>query len=129
MGKSFLPGSETWYATDSPTCNFSVIFEDDGDTGYCYAYDRASSEDPILDAVHLYNAASILDRDIESIVEIIWSKDGLKAAVLLNEYPHAVIDFDKCCSYSRTNYPDPPGNWKRGEWEGDLVKVFQDRSQ
>jgi hypothetical protein len=124
MGKSFLPGTETWYASDSPSGNFSVIFEDDGDTGYCYAYDRASSEEPILDAVHLYNAASVLDRNIESIVEIIWSEDGLKAAVQLNEYPHAVIDFGNRCSHSRTNFPDPPENWKREVWDDDLMTVF-----
>jgi hypothetical protein len=50
MGHTFLPGDEAWYATDSPTSQFSAVFEDDGDTGYFYAWDRAREEGSILDA-------------------------------------------------------------------------------
>jgi hypothetical protein len=129
MGERFIPGTETWYASDSPTCNFSAIFEDDGDTGYFYAYDRSASADPILDAVQIYNVESVLDRDIESIVEIIWAPDGMKAVVFLNDCPHAVIDFAKHCSYCRTSFPDPPKNWQRGKWHDDLMKIFYGKAE
>jgi hypothetical protein len=40
--------------TDPP---FWVVFEDDGDTGYLYALDaRRGDEDPIFDALHVYDA-------------------------------------------------------------------------
>src|SRR5215831_1617411 len=99
MGQTFQPGVETWYPSDSPSSKFSAIFEDDGDTGYLYAYDRALPEASILDAVHIYNVKSVVDRERPSVVEITWSADGLKAALLINDHPHAVINFSECCSY------------------------------
>jgi len=80
----FLPGDEVWLASDSPTSQYSAIFEDDGETGYFYAYERTESDGTILDAVHIYNVRNVVDREIPSVVRIIWSADGLKAALLLN---------------------------------------------
>ena len=51
MAAAFTPGEETFYASDSPTSSFSGVFEDDGQTGYFYAYDRPAPDDArILDA-------------------------------------------------------------------------------
>jgi hypothetical protein len=125
MAHTFMPGTETWYASDSPTNSFSAIFEDDQDTGYLYAYDRANSEKPILDAVHVYNVAAVKDKNVESAAEILWSTDGLKAALLINRYPHAVINFTECCSYCRTGFPPPPNGWKRGTWDEKLMNLFE----
>ena len=50
MAKTFLPGTETWYAVDSPITTFSAFFEDDGDTGYFYAYDLKNQDSPIPDS-------------------------------------------------------------------------------
>jgi len=124
MGQSFLPGAETWYASDSPSSTFNAVFEDDGDTGYFYAYDRALSEAPILDAVHIYNVKSVLDRERPSVVEITWSADGLKAALLINGYPHAVIDFSQRCSFCRTEFPPASSPWRRGGWSDALMELF-----
>lgn len=57
MPLTFLPGDEAFYASDSPTSTFSGVFEDDGETGYFYAYDRAREEDRILDAMHILRRA------------------------------------------------------------------------
>jgi hypothetical protein len=130
MGHNFLPGDETWYASDSPTSQFSAVFEDDGDTGYFYACDRAREEGLILDAVHVYNVRNVVDREIDSTAEIMWSEDGLKAALLLNGHPHAVVDFEARCAYSRSNFPPPSGAWRAAEratWDDDLMRLF-DRS-
>ena len=124
----FLPGHKTWHASDSPTSNFSAVFEDDGDTGYFYAYDRAASGNKILDAVHIYDASAVSDRDRESAAEIIWSADGMKAALLINDYPHAVINFVERCSYSRTGFPSPHENWRHGTWMETLMELFGDKS-
>ena len=129
MGHTFLPGDETWYPSDSPTSQFSAVFEDDGETGYFYAWDRAREEGSILDAVHVYNVRSVIDREIDSTAEIVWSADGLKAALLLNGYPHAVIDFEARRAYSRSNFPPPRGAWRAAErppWDDDLMGLFGD---
>jgi hypothetical protein len=124
----FLPGGGAFYASDSPTTSFSVVFEDDGQTGYAYAYDRDAPESArILDACHLYNAANVVDGDRHSRVEIIWRADGLKAAVLINDYAHAVLDFGARCAYCRTNFPPPGGAWRaavRTPWDESMLADF-----
>lgn len=128
MAQRFLPGDETFYASDSPQHSFSAVFEDDGETGYLYAYDRMREADPILDALHIYNVHNVVDREIESDVEILWSEDGLKALLLLNDYPHAVLDFEARKGYCRTNFPPPTGDWRadaREPWSEEFVRPFR----
>ena len=126
MANTFLPGAETWYARDSPHTRFSGVFEDNGETGYFYAYDRGESSQPILDAVHIYDVADVTDRALESVVEIVWSSDGLKAALLLNDYPHAVIDFGGRATYSRTEFPPGSERWQHQPWDDGLLELFRD---
>jgi hypothetical protein len=126
--KRYLPGDETWYASASPTSSFSGVFEDDGDTGYFYAYDRSRPDSPILDALHIYNVRNVRDREIPSEVDIVWSRDGLKAALLINDYPHAVLDFVAAKGYCRTGFPAPGGVWRadeRAPWDDSLMQLFE----
>ena len=128
MATLFTPGEETFYASDSPTSSFSGVFEDDGQTGYFYAYDRAAPEDArILDACHIYDVADVVDRDRPSEVVVVWTDDGMKAALLINDYAHAVIDFGARRAYCRTNFPPPGGPWRadaRAPWTDALLAVF-----
>lgn len=128
MAAVFTPGSATFYATDSPVSSFSGIFEDDGETGYFYAYDRAApGHARILDACHIYNVASVLERDRPSEVEIIWTADGMKAALLLNGRAHAVADYAARRAYCRTNFPQPVRPWRaeaRAPWDDALMAEF-----
>jgi hypothetical protein len=130
VGHSFTPGEETFHASDSPVSSFSAVFEDNGDTGYFYAYDRAAPEDArILDACHIYDAADVVDRDRRSEVTIFWSRDGLKAALLINDYAHAVIDFRARRAYCRSNFPPPTGQWRaevRIPWNDALLAELDD---
>ena len=68
LAKTYLPGDATWYATDSPTTSYSGVFEDDGQTAYFYAYDRADAGSPILDGLHIYNVRDVTDRGHPSTV-------------------------------------------------------------
>ena len=79
----------------------------------------------MLDAVHIYNVANVVDSDRESTAEIIWSSDGLKAALLINDVPHAVIDFAAECSYCKTGFPPPSRSWTRGVWGAELMRFFE----
>jgi hypothetical protein len=129
VSATFTPGEETFYASDSPTSSFSGVFEDDGETGYFYAYDRAAPEDArILDACHIYTVANVVDRDRPSQVEVIWTKNGLKAALLINDYAHAVIDFEARRAFCRSNYPPPTGPWRaevRDPWDDGVLAAFR----
>jgi hypothetical protein len=131
MAAVLTPGTPTFYARDSATSSFSGVFEDDGNTGYFYAYDRAAPGNArILDACHIYNVASVADRGGPSELEIIWTRDGLKAALLINDYAHAVIDFGARRAYCRSNFPPPTGQWRaegRLPWDDALLADFLGR--
>jgi hypothetical protein len=129
MKERFRPGTKVCIASDSATSSYSGIFEDDGETGYFYAYDRGKSDKPILDAVYIYNVTNIVERDrgIDSEAEVFWSTDGLKAGLLINGYLHAVIDFEHQKAYCRTNFPPPGGAWTaptREPWNDALAKLL-----
>lgn len=126
MSERFHPGTATWIASDSPSSHFSAIFEDDGATGYFYAYDRSAGAG-ILDAVHIYDVATFQGRDRDSDTEIRWSRDGLKAGLFINQYLHALIDFPSRAAYGRTNAPRPAGPWAataRAPWRDDLINLI-----
>src|SRR5258706_13991340 len=60
----------------SSDSTFAGVFEDDGSTGYFYALDRRRTDQPILEALHIYNVANVTDASKDSSVEIGWSGDG-----------------------------------------------------
>lgn len=108
--------------------SFSGVFEDDGGTGYFYAVNREDTQIRILDAVHIYNVANVVDRDEASEAEIVWSADGLKAGLLLNGYLHALLDFSSKKAYSRSNFPPPGGVWvspERLPWDDSLSELLR----
>lgn len=111
----------------SPENDFAVVFEDDGDTGYLYALDTARKNQPILDAVSIYDVINVADRDKPSKFVIVWSSDGLKAALFVNDYPHAVFDFAAKRGYCRRNFPDPDKNWTKHshEWSDSALESFK----
>jgi hypothetical protein len=115
-------------ASDSPTFAFSGVFEDDGKTGYFYAINRGERQNLILDAVHIYNAANVVDRDKSSEAEIVWSGDGLKAGLFINGHLHALLDFDAKKAYCRSNFPPPGGAWasrERPSWDDSLTELLR----
>lgn len=112
----------------APTNNFAAVFEDDGQTGYFYALDTAKGENPIVDALHIYDVESVSDRQRPSKFRIVWSLDDHKAALLINDYPHAVFDFKGKRGYCRTGFPDSIGEegWsgEGHEWEDSVLQLF-----
>jgi len=127
MGQRYLPGDETWYASDAPVGSYSVVFEDDGETGYFYAVERRGDQPHILDAVQIYAVRNVVDREIPSHLEVAWTRNGLHAALYLNGYPHAVFDFQARRGYCRTGFPPPPqtGWSSQGHgWDEDALAPF-----
>ena len=124
--ETFNPGKEIVLQSPSPTAHYAVVFEDDGDTGYFYGLDHSREGNPIVDAMHIYNVASVVDKEKPSLAEIGWSQDGLKAALLINGYPHAVFDFSAKRGYCRTNFPPPDSKWTSfsHEWSDSALDLF-----
>ena len=120
----FTVGKPVLLESNSPEEPFGVFFEDEGDTGYFYALNMKLDQ-PIVDALHIYNVANVTDKDIPSKVQIAWSNDGLKAALLINDYIHAVFDFESQRGYCRTGFP-PIDDWsKQGhDWSETAIELF-----
>ncbi len=126
LEQSIKVGSANVIPSDSPGSHFSVVFEDDGETGYFYAVDRAKGKISILDALHIYNVKSVKDARIPSTLSITWSDDGTKALLAINGYPHAVFDFKSRRGYCRTNFPAPNRKFTRHghKWSDEVLKSF-----
>ena len=119
------PGSETWLALDAPGSTLGVVFEDDGDTGYFYACDRAREDDPILDAVQIYVASDMPAASIR--LQVRWSSDEMKAGLWMNDHLCGVVDFAARCAYSQANFPPPGASWggrAREPWRESLIDLF-----
>jgi hypothetical protein len=85
---------------------YQLVFEDDGDTGYVYVLDlRRGDEQPIIDALHLYDVRE--ERGDEHEVEFLWRDDGLVAIVFIDDVPQALIDFEEPRFMCRTGFPAP----------------------
>jgi len=110
--------------SESPTSSYAVVFEDDEDTGYFYAVSMVDSDFRILDAMHIYNVKNVADRNKPSRVTIAWSEDGMKAALLINDYAHAIFNFEEKQGYCRTNFPTPGTGWKGHEWSDEALALF-----
>jgi len=60
---------------------------------------------PILDALHMYGAEDVTDAHLPSTVQVVWSGDGMKSLMLINNYPHAVFNFEDKRGYCKFNFP------------------------
>jgi hypothetical protein len=124
--QTFKPGDDTYVSSTSPVGTVATVFEDDGNTGYFYAVARSGDDIQILDAVQIYVAPDVVDRDRPSELAIIWSADGMKSALLLNDYPHAVFDFAAKRGYCRTGFPAPSSHWPDAshQWSDSAMEFF-----
>ena len=119
-------GSKTVLQSDAPSGEVSVVFEDDGDTGYFYALAPGAEALELLDALHVYNAEEDL-RGTDCSLELLWSADGAKAGLRLNAALWAVFDFERHKGWCRSEFPPPQGRWRGGErepWNDALAKLF-----
>ena len=110
LEETFTVGQDTFFDSISPTSSFGVTFEDDLRTGYFYAVDT-KPDLKILDALHIYNVADVIDKDKPCKIQIIWTDNGKIASLLINGYCHAIFDFDKQAGFCRTGFPRSNGEW------------------
>ncbi len=118
-------GDDLFLASESEDGSVAVVFEDDGDTGYFYA--GASVNGPILDALHICNVVSIVDRDRPSEYKIGWSPSGRQAILIINEQAHAVFDFDRKKGWCRSGFPPSNRKWSLDghDWDETCIGYFR----
>ena len=122
---TLIVGQEMVLQSSTPISSFAAVFEDDGETGYFYGLDT-KLEEPILDALHIYNAMNVPDGAVPSRVQIAWSSDGQKSALIINEFVHAVFDFESKRGYCRTGFPPPSKDWSQDglDWSEEAIDLF-----
>ena len=119
-------GEKLVLQVDAPSRLLTVVFEDDGDTGYFYALTPgADGKLELLDALHVYNAeADLRGKDIQ--LEIVWTDDSQLAGVRVNASLWALFDFAAQSGWSRSNFPPPAGRWRmsdeRPAWDDALIR-------
>jgi hypothetical protein len=119
-------GKPDAFEARSPDGRYSIVFEDDGDTGFLYALDYSKKEkNPIQEAMSIYDVKSVADRAKPSEVVLIWTADSRRAALFINSYPHAVFDFEKKRGYCRRDFPKP-GKWGTDfKWDEAAIDAFR----
>jgi hypothetical protein len=124
--KSAIYVEETLIECPSPTGRYNTFFEDDTKTAYFYALDMEKVDLPIVESLHIYNVDSIVDKDIPSNVQIVWSSDGKKSKLMINNYPHAIINFETKRGYYRNGFPPPNSEWTQfgNDWDDNALELF-----
>jgi hypothetical protein len=112
LDETFTVGQDTFFDSVSQTSSFGVTFEDDLTTGYFYAVDT-KPDLQILDALHIYNVADVVDKHKSSKIQIAWSDNGKIASLLINNYCHAIFDFENKMGYCRNGFPESNGKWTK----------------
>lgn len=133
--QAFVPGEDNFVESFTPENNYGVVFEDDGETAYFYAVekDKDGSGLRVLDALHIYEADEFLAaRDaIEgaaaggppqgpagkktSKLLIIWSRDWMKCALVIDGLCQAIYNFETQGGYNINEFPPPNNIWTRGD--------------
>lgn len=124
--QEYSVGNELVLDSTSPKTAFAVVYEDNGETAFFYGLDTSREGNPILDALHIFNVVNVTDKNIPSTVQIVWSGDGNKALLLINDYPHAAFNFAEKRGYCRTNFPPADKSWSNHshEWEDEVLLKF-----
>lgn len=115
--REWVVGEDLFVESDSPENSFGVVFEDDGDAAYFYAIekDREGTAVQILDALHIH------ERDEEDEVtetkrlQIVWSRDWEKCALVIDGRCHALFDFEAHGGYNINEFPPPNAIWTQGD--------------
>ncbi len=112
---------------------YGAVLEDDGDVAYFYGLDTRLGDRAVLDAVYLYAVPTVVDHPTDELnatepcdVEIVWSEDQQRVALLLNGRPHAAFDFAARRGFCRTNFPSSSG-WSRAghAWDDRAVDFVE----
>ena len=105
-----------------------VVFEDDGQTGYFYALDLEQEDQPIRDALHVYDVAP--EQGVTKRLDVRWVMQGARVGLFVDDVPMAVFDFVRKQGWARSGHPPASGTseWSPDGhmWDVSILEVFRD---
>ena len=137
--QKWTPGEDLFIESFASEGRYGVVFEDDGEAAYFYAVEKDESGGglSILDALHIYEGKEGADpqgagdsaapagnssaTDSGSAAApakpllIIWARDWMKCALVIDGYCHAIFDFEAHGGYNINEFPPPNDIWTRGD--------------
>ena len=127
--QDWIAGQDTFIESVSPENRYGVVFEDDGETAYFYAIEKDEAGDGmrILDALHIRNTHPEETEADSAALKIIWARDWMKCALIIDGYVHALFDFEAQSGYNINEFPPPNAFWTKGDRKlGDelIQKLF-----
>lgn len=115
--REWVVGEDLFLESFSPENSFGVVFEDDGDAAYFYAVekDKEGAGVRILDALHIHERDEEDEVSEKRRLQIVWSRDWLKCALVVAGQCHALFDFEAHGGYNINEFPPPNEVWTRGD--------------
>jgi hypothetical protein len=116
--QDWVAGQDLFIESFSPESRFGVVFEDDGEAAYFYAVekDAAGAGVRVLDALHIHETDGEKDAGAgPSPLKIVWSRDWMKCALVIDGYCHALFDFEAHGGYNINEFPPPNDFWSKGD--------------
>jgi hypothetical protein len=135
--RQWTPGEDLFVESFSPESPYGAVFEDDGQTAYFYAVekDQEGTGLRVLDALHILETGvepdeeedAALDTAPESItdvpaavqkaskLQIVWSRDWMKCALVIDGLCHALFDFIAHGGHNINEFPPPNELWTQGD--------------
>jgi hypothetical protein len=115
--QDWVAGQDLFIESFSPESRYGVVFEDDGEAAYFYAVekDAEGAGVRVLDALHIRNTESGETASVPSNLKIVWSRDWLKCALVIDGYAHALFDFEAHGGYNINEFPPPNEFWTNGD--------------
>ncbi|WP_431212576.1 DUF2251 domain-containing protein [Puia sp. P3] len=129
--KQWTPGEDLFIESFAPENRYGVVFEDDGESAYFYAVEKDGDGSGlrILDALHIHQREEdALDSPAGGgrPLLIVWSKDWLKCALVIDGFAHALFDFEAQGGYNINEFPPPNEFWTKGDRKltDELIRKF-----
>ncbi len=109
-------GCESFFSLDSPdrASARSLVFEDDGDSGYvyaCVAEGRGPGSARIVESKLVYVVDRDVERDAPVKVGLVWDASGTRAGVCVGDRLAAAFDFGASSAWSRAGFPACTDGW------------------
>lgn len=127
--RQWTPGEDLFVESFSPESPYGVVFEDDGQTAYLYAVEKDKEGESlrVLDALHIRETGGELAESPAqesggpdapqkpSKLQIVWSRDWMKSALVIDGLCHALFDFIAHGGYNINEFPPPNDFWTQGD--------------
>jgi hypothetical protein len=136
--QDWVAGHDLFIESFSPESRYGVVFEDDGEAAYFYAVEKdgEGAGVRVLDALHIHETEGNEDPDgnqqggnrsggdgsggegadgTPSPLKILWSRDWMKCALVIDGFCHALFDFEAHAGYNINEFPPPNDFWSTGD--------------